>query len=197
MPALQEPVTGALLAGGAGSRLGGGKPNVELAGRPLAAYPLSALKAACDRVVVVAKPATALDALQGVERWNEPELPRHPLTGIVHALERAAGPLLVCAADMPFVTADACAALIAAAAAPGLDAADATVGQSTQPVFALYLPQALPKLRAAPSDEALRRTLERLVVRRVELDAETLDSVNTPDDLSAAESRLRQPRKRQ
>ena len=40
----------------------------------------------------------------GVERWDEPDEPRHPLTGIVHALERAGGPVLVCAADMPFVT---------------------------------------------------------------------------------------------
>src|SRR5947209_6645586 len=118
MAALGRPVVGALLAGGAGTRLGGGKAIVELAGRPLAAHPLDALSAACERVVIVAKPSTALDGIEGVERWIEPERPQHPLVGIVHALERARAPVLVCAADMTFVTADACAALISAAAEP-------------------------------------------------------------------------------
>jgi molybdopterin-guanine dinucleotide biosynthesis protein A len=108
-------VVGAVLAGGSGSRLGGSKPSVELAGRPLVSYPMAALSGASERVVVVCKPDTELPDLPGLERWNEPEEPRHPLTGIVHALERAAAPVLVCAADMPFVTPDACLTLLQAA----------------------------------------------------------------------------------
>ncbi|MBK5220825.1 MAG: NTP transferase domain-containing protein, partial [Thermoleophilia bacterium] len=46
-------VLGAVLAGGSGSRIGGAKATVELAGRPLIAYPLAALEAAGVEAVVV------------------------------------------------------------------------------------------------------------------------------------------------
>ena len=84
------PVIGALLAGGSGSRLGpGSKPAALLGGRPLASYPAAALEAVCERVAVVCKRDTELPELPGVERWDEPDEPRHPLTGIVHALVTA------------------------------------------------------------------------------------------------------------
>ena len=104
---------GALLAGGKGSRLGGrSKAAIEVAGRPLASYPAAALAAVCERIAFVAKPGSELPDLDGVERWDEPDEPRHPVVGIIHALEEAAGPVLVCAADMPYVTAEACQALL-------------------------------------------------------------------------------------
>src|SRR4051812_27811324 len=99
-------VIGAILAGGAGRRMGAAKATRTLADRPLASYPAAALAQVCERVAIVAKPGAELPDLPGVERWDdEPVEPRHPLTGIVHALERAREPVLVCAADMPFVTA--------------------------------------------------------------------------------------------
>src|SRR5215207_7757291 len=93
---------GVLLAGGLGRRLGGRpKAAIEVAGRPLAAYPAAALVGVCERVAFVAKPESELPALPGIERWDEPAEPRHPLTGIVHALERAETAVLVCAATCP------------------------------------------------------------------------------------------------
>src|SRR5690242_17716131 len=87
-------VIGALLAGGKGSRLGGrSKAAIEVAGRPLAAYPAEALSAVCERIAIVAKVGTDLPELDGVERWDEPDEPRHPVVGIVHALDRAEGPV--------------------------------------------------------------------------------------------------------
>ena len=89
---------GAVLAGGEGRRLGSGsKAAAQLAGRPLVEYPLEALADVCERVAVVCKRGTCLPELTGVERWDEPDEPRHPLTGIVHALETAAAPVLICA----------------------------------------------------------------------------------------------------
>src|SRR4051812_14061058 len=110
-------VLGAVLAGGRGRRMGGGKPERLLRGRPLVAYPVEVLAAVCERVVVVAKPDVSLPLLEGVERWDEPFSLRHPAAGIAYALERAGEPVLVCAADTPCVTAEALRAL--AAAAPG------------------------------------------------------------------------------
>jgi molybdopterin-guanine dinucleotide biosynthesis protein A len=184
-------VIGALLAGGSGRRLGApSKPAVALAGRPLAAYPAEALRAVCERVAVVCKADTQLPELDGVERWDEPDEPRHPLTGIVHALASAGSPVLVCAADMPFVTADACRTLLAAAgAAPAVVAvADGVL----QPTLGLYAPAALEPLRAAPADAPLTRTVEALRPARVALPGALVASVNTPEELAAAEARLGQ-----
>jgi molybdopterin-guanine dinucleotide biosynthesis protein A len=184
---------GAVLAGGEGRRLRcASKPAAELAGRPLAAYPAAALAGVCERVAVVCKPDTELPELDGVERWDEPDALRHPLTGIVHALERVAGPVLVCAADMPFVTADACRTLLQAAGAsassPAVVAAAAGV---LQPVFALYGPAALGPFGEAAEDAPLTRTVESLDPVRVALPPALVRSVNTPEELAEAEELLR------
>jgi molybdopterin-guanine dinucleotide biosynthesis protein A len=180
---------GAVLAGGAGRRMGrGSKPAELLGGRPLVAYPLAALSGVCDRVAVVCKSATELPELPGAERWNEPDEPRHPLTGIVHALETARAPVLFCAGDMPFVTAEACGALRRAAGEG--KAAVATADGVLQPVLGLYAPSALERLRAAPRDAPLTATVESLRPVRVALPAGVVRSVNTPEELAEAEALL-------
>ena len=180
---------GAVLAGGEGRRLGAGsKAAAQLAGRPLVEYPLEALAAVCERVAVVCKRDTRLPDLAGAERWDEPDEPRHPLTGIVHALETGGAPVLVCAADMPFVTADACRTLIQGAA--GSPAVVASAAGVLQPTFGLYAPAALDVLRAAPPDAPLTRTVEALDPARVALPPSLVRSINTPDQLADAEALL-------
>ena len=181
-------MTGAVLAGGAGRRLGApSKPAAVLDGRPLASYPVAALEAVCERVAVVCKPDTELPDL-GVDRWEEPRAPRHPRVGIVHALERAGGPVLVCAADMPFVTADALRTLLAAA---GTGAAVVAVSEGVmQPVLGLYAPAALQTLRGAEPNAPLTATVEALDPARVALPPAIVRSVNTPDEAARAEVEL-------
>ena len=97
---------GAILAGGGGRRIGGDKAIVELPGRPLICYPLEAVREALGQVAVLAKADTELPSLPGVTVWIEPDARRHPLVGITQALALADGrPVLVCAADLPFVSA--------------------------------------------------------------------------------------------
>ena len=176
---------GAVLAGGAGRRLGrGSKPAALLGGRPLIEYPLAALAGVCERLAVVCKRATRLPELPFAERWEEPDEPRHPLTGIVHALETARAPVLVCAADMPFVTADACRTLLQGAG--GSPAVVATAAGVLQPTFGLYAPAALEALRAAPPDASLTGTVEALEPARVALPPALVRSVNTPEELAEA-----------
>ncbi|MBS1881068.1 MAG: NTP transferase domain-containing protein, partial [Actinobacteria bacterium] len=92
-----------MLAGGAGTRLGGGKATAELAGRALVEYPLAALAAAGVEAVVVAKAETELPRL-AVPVVVEPAAPRHPLLGIVAALRHAGGrPVLAVACDLPLL----------------------------------------------------------------------------------------------
>ena len=75
--------------------------------------------------------------------------------------------MLVCAADMPFVTADACRTLIQGAG--GSPAVLATAEGVLQPTFGLYAPAALDVLRTAEPDAPLTRTVEALDPVRVAL----------------------------
>lgn len=181
---------GVVLAGGEGSRFrGASKPAALLAGRPLATYPVEALAAVCDRVAVVCKRSTELPPLDGVERWDEPDEPRHPLAGIVFALSEADGaPVLVCATDMPFVTADACRSLLATPP-KGLAVVAAADGV-LQPTFGLYAPRALDALRAAPPNGRLTDAVETLDPTRVAFPTRLVRNVNTPEELAEAEKLL-------
>jgi molybdenum cofactor guanylyltransferase len=167
---------GVVLAGGAGTRMGGGKPARLFRGRPLIAYPLAALEAACESVAVVAKADSELPPLGGAQRWDEPDEPRHPLTGIVHALERAGEDVLVCAADMPYVTAAACRGLIEARAIAEADGV-------LQPVLGVYRHEWLDALREEPDGAPLTRTVESLRPARLTLPALVAQSIDTPEDL--------------
>jgi molybdopterin-guanine dinucleotide biosynthesis protein A len=181
----------AVLAGGAGTRLGGAKATVELAGRPLIAYPLAALAAAGIEAVVVAKPDTELPPLDAAV-VREPAEPRHPLLGIVTALRHAAGrAVLAVACDLPLVP-PALLAELAAAPEPLVLAAP---GGDPQPLLARYSPELLPELESALSrEEPLRRTVAALSPRlltdpdlaRFGDPAELLLNVNDFSDLERA-----------
>jgi molybdopterin-guanine dinucleotide biosynthesis protein A len=181
-----EP-TGVVLAGGAGRRMGGDKALAQFRGEPLIARPLAALAVVCERVAVVCKPDTRLpDLPAGVERWDEPEEPRHPAAGILHALERAEGSVLVCAADMPFVTA-AVLRSVAGALTPAGVAVVAVAGGVVQPVLAAYAPGAVGVLRSAAPEAPLTETVLAMDPTRVEVDAALAVSLDTPAALAAAE----------
>jgi molybdenum cofactor guanylyltransferase len=191
-----EPI-GVLLAGGRGSRLRGAKAVAPLAGRPLICHPLAALRVVVAQVAVVAKPDTVLPALDGVAVWREPAEPQHPLVGIVEALSRADGrPVLVCAADLPFVTPALLRALEAAAGegAPAVVASSAARG--LQPLLGCYQPAALALLApaAAEGTVAVRSAVAGIGARELAVDDEhLLFNVNTPEDLASAEAFLAEP----
>jgi molybdenum cofactor guanylyltransferase len=189
----QLPI-GAILAGGRGRRIGGNKGLVELAGRPLVQWPLQSLQQVLRDIIVVAKPDTALPQLTGAIPWSEPAEPQHPLMGIVAALRAARGrPVLVCAADMPFVS--AATVLSLAEADAGGTAAVVAVdsgGEDIHPLLARYEAAALPALEAGLGENApLREIVLALGPARFEVaDPVELFNVNTPEDLARAEEML-------
>ncbi len=189
---------GVLLAGGRGSRLHGAprgaKALAPLGGRPLICHPLAALLAVTGEVAVVAKPATELPELPGVEVWREPESPHHPLVGIVEALRRAGGrAVLVCAADLPFVTVEVLGALARAdpAGAPAVLAVSPARG--LQPLVGCYQPVAegLLAADAAAGTVAVRAAVRAIGARKLQVgDERAFFNVNTPQDLARAEEML-------
>jgi molybdenum cofactor guanylyltransferase len=151
---------GAVLAGGLGNRLGGGKAKVLLGGEPLIARPLAAIEAAGLEAIVVAKPDTDLPPLRA-RIVREPTEPRHPLCGLVAALREADGrPIVAVACDMPFVAPRLLAALAEAEEPLVVVAAP---GGRTHPLLARYGPELVPSLEAALArNEPLRRTIDSL-----------------------------------
>jgi molybdopterin-guanine dinucleotide biosynthesis protein A len=190
---------GVVLAGGAGRRLGGAKATAMLAGRPLISYPLAALSAAIDDVVVVAKADSPLpDDLGGAQVWIEADEPRHPVIGLVTALQRADGrPVVVVAADLPLLDTGTTLALATTRPARGGIAVVARTDGRPQPLIARYEPRALEPLASADPSSALTAIVEALEPTWLDLpDADVAFNVNDPDDVAEAERRLAQRRAR-
>ncbi len=189
---------GAILAGGGGRRIGGDKAIVELHGRPLISYPLESVRQALGKVAILAKPDTKLPYVSGVTVWIEPEPRRHPVFGIMQALALADGrPVVVCGADLPFVSVDLVKRL--AKANPGRSPAVIACAQGEiQPLLGCYQRRALPLLRAEARAAScpLRETVRALDPVLFEVDdPDELFDVDSPDDLlqAAAMMDVRRP----
>jgi molybdopterin-guanine dinucleotide biosynthesis protein A len=188
------PPVGLILAGGPGTRIGGGKPNVALHGEPLLQYPLRAMRAALSDVAIITKPQMVLPRLEGAMVWVEPDEPTHPLLGISEALALAGGrSVLVCPADMPFISAELLSSL-AGADDQGRSAVVAACHGDARPLVGRYAPSAAPLLsRAAHEQAPLAEIVPALQPQLVEVDDEVeLFDVNTPDDLLLAAGMLDQ-----
>lgn len=171
----------AVLAGGRGERLGGNKAMALLGGRPLIERPLEAARGAGLEAIVIAKRSTALPPLREQVHY-EPESPRHPLSGVIAALELAAErspapAVLLLACDMPFLTSPLLDWLA------GLDdVAMVEVGGRPQPLLARCVTARLPSLRAAlASERPLRDAIAALAPRII--DACNLSRFGDPDRL--------------
>jgi molybdopterin-guanine dinucleotide biosynthesis protein A len=168
------------------------KASLELAGRPLIAYPLEAVAAAGLEPVVVAKEASALPDLDcRIVRDREPRV--HPAAGILAALVAAGGPVIVVACDMPFVPSQLVAVLSQLDASVALP----VVRGRVQPLLARYEPSVAPQLeRAVARDRPLWDTIAAL--DPLELGPDELVGFGDPEwfafnvndrrDLAAAES---------
>jgi molybdopterin-guanine dinucleotide biosynthesis protein A len=198
-PRTQQPAIAAVLAGGAGRRLGGAKAATLLAGKPLISYPLAAAQGAGLERVVVAKHSTPLPPLT-VPLIEEPDLPLHPLCGVLRGLTYAAemdppaGGLLLLACDMPFLTPELLDWLA------GLEGAVMPeIEGRPQPLLARCEPQHGPSLqeslRSESSLTAAMMALDPRIVDEEELrrfgrPEQLCFNVNDLDDLQAAEEWL-------
>jgi molybdopterin-guanine dinucleotide biosynthesis protein A len=136
-----------------------------VAGRRIIDRVADALREATDDLLLVANEADAAQWLPGVRVVRDARTERGSLVGIHTSLVAAAGPVLIVAWDMPFLTGTLLRELVRmgegaafAAAACGVD--------GPQPFCAVYTPASLPFVEAALNEGDLRvgRLLTRLPV---------------------------------
>ena len=184
-------ITGVLLAGGQGSRMGGvDKGLVELRGRPMAAWVIERLAPQVDELLI--------NANQNAERYaafGHDVFPDQiggfagPLAGLHAALSRASHPLVVTApCDSPFLPEDLVSRLQAGLDAAGADLAVAKTFDQAHPVFCLCRREVLPHLAAflESGGRKIDRWYATLKVVEVNFDDEeaAFRNINTREDLS-------------
>jgi len=189
-------LSGALLLGGASSRMGRDKAGLQVGAEASAVRLAHLLEGLCAEVLLVggAPPAGAPG-----RRVPDPPGPRCALRGLVAALEAARTErLLVLATDLLGVTPDLLLALLAWPEAAAVVPRDP---EGSQPLCALYRPDRVrdeARRRLEAGELSLRGLLEALDARFLEgPDLEAVDpagtallDVNTPGELREALARL-------
>ena len=188
----RERITGLLLAGGRGSRMGGAdKGWLMLHGRPLAEHVLQRLRPQVGALLISANRHLEDYAALGAPVLPDPDDAAYagPLAGIAAGLRACATPWLLSApCDSPFLPTDLAQRLGRAAVAEGRRAAVARAGGRVQPVFALLHRDLLPALQAflAGEDRRVESWLNQVGFAQVEFDDPAcFDNINLPRELEA------------
>ncbi len=185
-----DGITGVVLAGGLGRRMGGvDKGLVEFRGRTMVEQVLERLRPQVDELIINANrngeryaafgyPVFA-DAIEGFAG---------PLAGLHAGLSRASHALVATApCDSPFLPADLVARLHAALAAAGADLAVARTFDQPHPVFCLCRRHVLPHLEAFLAAGGRKVDLWYATLKIVEVrfddEEEAFRNINTRDEL--------------
>lgn len=178
-----------ILAGGEGSRIGGGKPLRLLGGRSLLDRAIDRATSWGEEVAIAARSASQL---------GEPALPvlldesglEGPLGGLASGHHLRGEVVLTIPCDMPFLPQDLPERL--AGALGGHGAALAASGGRVHPVCGLWRTDALAEVHryAASGRRSLVGFAERIGYAAAEWTGDPFFNVNSPQDLAEAEHRL-------
>jgi len=190
-------ITGVILAGGRGSRMGGvDKGLAVLAGRPMVSYVIDALRPQVGALLINANRNEAEYARLGLQVIRDPvEGFAGPLAGMAAALGAARTPYVATApCDSPLVAGDLVQRLGEALRAARAQIAVAHDGERMHPVFALLERGLLGSLREYldSGERKIDRWFERhdLAVCDFSDEPHGFVNVNDPDERSALEARL-------
>jgi molybdopterin-guanine dinucleotide biosynthesis protein A len=181
-------VAGAVLAGGASSRMGRDKALIPIEGVPMVARVATALHdGGCDPVVVVGGHRDALAQL-GLQVVDDGWPGQGPLGGILTALRHTGLPTLVVACDVPWLDAVTVGVLVEGSAAAGDADVIVAATERLEPLCAVWPPALLAELEArfAAGVRAVHEVLGGVHVRELTVPAAALRNVNTPGDLPPA-----------
>lgn len=191
---MSEKITGVLLAGGQGRRMGGvDKGLVELRGQPLATWVIKRLAPQVDELLI-----NANQNASRYETFGHPVFPDEisgfagPLAGLHAALSRAHYPLIATApCDSPFLPEDLVARLRKGLESNASDLAVAKTFDQAHPVFCLCRREVLPHLTEflQAGGRKIDRWYETLKVAEVHFDDEedAFRNINTRNELDEYE----------
>jgi len=190
------PVTGVVLAGGLGRRMGGVDKGLQLLdGRPMVAQVIERLQPQVDELLI--------NANQNLDRYaafghrvvpDSIEGFAGPLAGLERGLANAThGLVATVPCDSPFLPADLVIRLYEALATGGADLAVARTGSQPHPVFCLCRRELHANLAAylAGGGRKIDHWYSSLHVAEVDFadEAAAFDNLNTRDELQAAAGR--------
>jgi molybdopterin-guanine dinucleotide biosynthesis protein A len=191
-------VTGVVLAGGQGSRMGGVDKGLQpFRGRSMVAHVLERLAPQVDEILVNAN--RNVEAYAGFgHRVIADEIAGFagPLAGFERGLAHARGELVATVpCDSPFLPADLVGRLRAALESRGADLAVARTGEQSHPVFCLMKRSVHASLRdfLASGQRKIDRWYAALAVAEVAFDdeADAFLNINTREELQGLEPRAR------
>jgi len=186
-------VEGAVLAGGASTRMGRDKAAILMDGLPLLERASRALSQCLERVCVVVRPGEPRPL--PLPQIEDDHAARAPMVGVCAALQAArTDAVLVAACDMPEIQPQLVLALLALT--PSRGGPEIVVPQGPdgpEPLLAVYRRSLLPTLRTRIAGDqfslrALIRERDALrvpqtLLRRVDPELRSLRNVNRPEDL--------------
>lgn len=188
---MKEKITGVILAGGLGRRMGGiDKGLQELRGRPMVQWVVERLAPQVDELLINANQNGERYAAFG-HRVVPDQIPDFagPLAGLHAALSAAAHPLVATApCDSPFLPSNLIDRLHAALIAENADLSVARTFDQAHPVFCLCKREVLPHLTGflESGGRKIDRWYSTLKVVEVAFDdqAEAFENINTREELS-------------
>lgn len=199
-PGATPPVTGVILAGGLGRRMGGVDKGLQLLnGRPMAARVLTRLAPQVDEVLINANQNLERYALLGC-RVAPDQLGGYagPLAGLHCGLSEARHELVATVpCDSPFLPEDLVARLAAPLQDESVDLAVAKTGTQPHPVFCLARRRLLPHLSAFLQSGGRKIDAWYATLKVVEVafddEAAGFSNINTAEELRSAETGQRLP----
>ena len=188
---MSDKITGVILAGGLGRRMGGiDKGLQELRGQPMVHWVVERLAPQVDELLINANQNAERYAAFG-HRVVPDQIPDFagPLAGLHAALSAATHPLVATApCDSPFLPADLVSRLLAALTAANADLAVARTFEQPHPVFCLCKREVLPHLTEflESGGRKIDRWYSTLNIVEVAFDDEAaaFENINTREELS-------------
>lgn len=197
-------LTGVVLSGGEGSRMGQDKGLVNLRGDPMLSYVIDAMLGLVNEVVIsVAKgQSSKYDeyAEIGFEVVEDRNPGFGPIEGILCALKASRGEyVLICPCDTPFLKREICELLLTKAS--GKDGAVPIIREKFEPVHGAFKKdRAIAAFESVVSEGKRKPSaaypkldlvfVDEPTIRKIDPELESFWNLNTPEDLRLAEKKI-------
>jgi len=192
MPKLEKDISGAVLAGGRGRRIGYPKSRLRIGRERVIDRVVETMKAIFEEVLMVVDDREHFIGPAGVSVVEDLIPGRGPLAGIYTALKLSSGKkVFVAAGDMPFLQTDLILRILAIARREDCDCVIPRNNEGFEPLHAVYDAGAVAEFeRALRGDDlsiwAAFSRLNTMYVDTTPVERHSFFSINTKEDLKSA-----------